>query len=194
MVPAALWRKNLRHYLTRTAWNKLRMTHNQFEKQPNCEPCGSTPIGHARQAHEEWSYDIQTATSRLAGVRTICQMCHFVEHFGFVNVMVAKGQFTPDIFKEIERHFCRVNRCKPIDFRRHRREAQRRYVELERVAAWSVDFGPYAHLVPLAADRIVTVAKTPTSPVPVETPCARRKRALVATRGRSRRRDARSAD
>jgi hypothetical protein len=63
MVPQALWGENLRKHLTRGNWNKLRTS--VFEREPNCEFCGSTPIGAARQAHEEWVYDIDAAVARL---------------------------------------------------------------------------------------------------------------------------------
>jgi hypothetical protein len=96
MVPAPLWGQNLRKYLTRGEWNKLRAT--QFEKVPNCEFCGSNPVGPAKQAHEEWVYDVRARVARLASLRTMCRMCHFVEHPGFVNAMVASGRFTPAIF------------------------------------------------------------------------------------------------
>jgi hypothetical protein len=145
MVPAALWGKNLRKYLTRAEWDKLRAI--QFEQAPNCEFCGSAANGATRQAHEEWVYDAKAGVACLVGLRTICRMCHFVEHRGLVNVMVAKGRFTPEIYGEIERHFCAVNACGPQEYRRHYKQAQQRYNRLMRVAAWTVDFGTYAHLI-----------------------------------------------
>lgn len=145
MVPKALWRENLRKHLTRANWNKLRMI--QFEREPNCELCGSSPVGAARQAHEEWSYDARAAVARLVGLRTTCRMCHFVEHPGFVNAMVAEAKFTPAILDEIERHFCAVNDCDETDYRQHCEQAQRSYDDLTRVTAWTIDFGPYACLV-----------------------------------------------
>jgi hypothetical protein len=145
MVPAPLWGENLRKYLTRGEWNVLRA--NQFAKVPNCECCGSSPLGAERHAHEEWVYNGDAGVARLVGLRTTCRMCHFAEHPGFVNVMVANGRFTPAIRDEIERHFCRVNGCKPRDYRRHGKQAQRKYEKLMRVAAWTIEFGPYADLV-----------------------------------------------
>ena len=145
MVPAPLWGRNLRNYLTRGRWNALRAS--QFARVPNCECCGSSPVGAERHAHEEWGYNTETGIARLVGLRTTCRMCHFAEHPGFINVMVAMGRFTPAIRNEIERHFCRVNGCKPQDYRRHSKQAQHRYDELMRVAAWTIDFGPYADLV-----------------------------------------------
>ncbi|WP_316174381.1 hypothetical protein [Bradyrhizobium sp. SZCCHNRI1073] len=142
MVPAPLWGRTLRKYLTRGQWNKLRAA--QFARRPNCEYCESSPVGAERHAHEEWVYDVKAGIARLVRLRTICRMCHFVAHPGLVNVMVGNGQFTPAILSEIERHFCRVNGCKPQAYRRHYKHAQRRYEELMRVAAWTVDFGPYA--------------------------------------------------
>jgi hypothetical protein len=145
LVPNALWGENLRKRLTRSSWNKLRAI--QFEKVPHCEYCRSSPTGAERHAHEDWVYDIESATARLRGLRTICRMCHFVEHLGFVGEMVRMGRFTKDIFRKVEQHFCRVNGCKPGDYRRHRDEAGIRYGELTRIEAWTIDYGPYAHLV-----------------------------------------------
>jgi hypothetical protein len=145
MVPAPLWGENLRKRLTRGGWNALRA--DQFARVPNCESCGSSPLGAERHAHEEWVYNAKAGVARLVGLRTTCRMCHFAEHPGFVNVMVANGRFTPAILREIERHCCRVNGCKPQDYRRHQEQAQRKYEKLMKVAAWSINFGPYADLV-----------------------------------------------
>lgn len=144
MVPAALWGENLRRHLTQGEWNRLRAV--QFGQAPTCEFCHSAPVGAARHAHEEWVYDAKAATARLTRLRTTCRMCHFVEHRGFVKAMVASGRFTPAIFDEIERHFCAVNRCDPQAYVRHCAQAKRRYEKLMQVPAWTVDFGPYAHL------------------------------------------------
>ena len=144
MVPAALWGQNLRKQLTQREWNRLRA--DQFERVPRCEFCNSSPVGATRQAHEEWVYDAKAGTARLVGLRTTCRMCHFVEHRGFVSAMVAAGRFTPAIFNELERHFCAVNGCGTRDYRRHCEQARRKYGRLMRVPAWTVDFGPYAHL------------------------------------------------
>jgi hypothetical protein len=87
-------------------------------------------------------------------------MCHFAVHPGFVDAMVANGQFSgPTIFDEIELQFCIVNGCQAKDYRRHRKQAQRRYGELERVAAWTIDFGPYAYLVAGAKGDVALMVK-----------------------------------
>jgi hypothetical protein len=149
MVPRALWGENLRKHLTRGNWNKLRAI--QFARAPNCEFCGSNPIGAARHVHEEWVYDMDASMAHLVGLRTICRMCHFAQHPGFVRAMVAKGQFTPAIFDKIRRHFCNVNRCKQKDYRRHCEQAQFKYGDQARVAVWTINFGPYASLVGIGA-------------------------------------------
>lgn len=46
MVPPLLWGANLRKRLTRGRWNKLRVV--QFEQVPNCQYCGSSPVGSER--------------------------------------------------------------------------------------------------------------------------------------------------
>ena len=145
MVPQALWGENLRKHLTRGSWNKLRLS--QFEREPNCEFCGSSPSGAARHAHEEWDYEKTVGTAYLVKLRTICRMCHLVEHPGFVSVMVAKGHFTPAILDEIKYHFCIVNRCKAEDYCKHCEEARSKYEELARVTDWKIDFGRYSELV-----------------------------------------------
>ena len=144
MVPGLLWGENLRNHLTQGQWNRLRAV--QFERAPKCEFCNSAPVGAERHAHEEWVYDARMGIARLLGLRTTCRMCHFVEHPGFIKVMVANGRFTPAMFDEIERHFCAVNGCDAKAYRRHCAQAQRRYDKLMQVPAWTVDFGPFAHL------------------------------------------------
>ena len=145
MVPQALWGENLRKHLTHGSWNKLRVS--QFEREPNCEFCGSSPTGAARHAHEEWDYATTPSTAYLVKLRTICQMCHFVEHPGFVSVMVAQGKFKPARLDDIKRHFCIVNSCKEADYRKHVEEARSKYEELARVTDWKIDFGRYSELV-----------------------------------------------
>jgi hypothetical protein len=174
MVPPLLWGANLRKRLTRGRWNKLRVV--QFEQVPNCQYCGSSPVGSERHAHEDWVYNIKTRVALLVGLRTICRMCHFVEHPGFVNVMVGTGVFTPAIFDAIERHFCKVNGCKPQDFRRHSKLSQRRYEELISVSVWTIDFGPYADLVDSNTHSARGVK------LPRSTPVRRRVRAVASVR------------
>jgi hypothetical protein len=145
MVPQVLWGENLHKRLSREEWNRLRA--KQFERSPNCEFCGSTPIGSARHAHEVWVYDAKVAVARLVGLRTICRMCHFATHPGFVQSMVDKGHFSEDIYDEIEHHFCIVNNCKPVHHYRHQQQAERRYRKLEEVKSWTIDFGSYAEVV-----------------------------------------------
>jgi hypothetical protein len=161
MVPPQLWGENLRKYLSRTEWNKIR--ESIFTISPNCTICEAEVVGAARHAHEEWVYEIRrrprTGKATLVGVRTICRTCHFVEHPGFVNAMIAKGQFTADIRKTLRKHFCSVNGCKPADCRRHEDEADARFLEFLRIKCWRIDFGPYAGLVEAASGGTQTPAR-----------------------------------
>jgi len=145
MVPAALWGENLRELVSRRKWERFRAT--QFERSPDCELCGSAATGSARHAHEMWVYDPKAGVARLVGLQTICRMCHFVMHPGFVECAVDEGQLSADIFDEMERHFCSVNKCKPEHYLRHQQQAERRYSKLAKVKSWTIDFGPYADLV-----------------------------------------------
>ena len=69
--------------VSRRKWERFRA--NQFERSPNSEFCGSAAIGSARHAHEMWVYDPKAGVARLVGLKTICRMCHFVMHPGFVE-------------------------------------------------------------------------------------------------------------
>ena len=83
----------------------------------------------------------------LLDIRTMCRTRHFVQHHGFVNVMVAQGKFSPDIYAMLEKHFCAVNGCQPADYSRHKAEAEARFEELLIVRSWKIEFGSYSDLI-----------------------------------------------
>jgi hypothetical protein len=152
MVPPALWGRNLRSLLSHAEWNRLRKA--IFAASPNCETCGTEVLGAARHAHEEWRYVRRrtSGTASLVAIKTMCRTCHFVEHQGFVNVMVAQGKFSPDIYETLTKHFCAVNGCQPADYRRHKAEAEARFDELLIVRSWKIDFSEANRLIRRAAE------------------------------------------
>src|SRR5882724_10727228 len=128
LVPQPLWRENLRRQLSRSEWDRLRIKH--FSEYPNCQYCDSYPVGSARHAHEDWVYDAEVGIARLASLKTVCRMCHFTHHPGFVRQMVKEGKFAPQVLSDVVLHFCAVNGCSIEDYQRHCMEAKIVYDDL----------------------------------------------------------------
>jgi len=145
MVPPLLWGQNLRNRLPRSRWNKLRK--EVFAAQPNCSICGAVVDGADRHAHEEWQYEIgrgrKIGTAVLVRIRTICRLCHFVEHPGLANILIAQGHVPQDFRETIERHFCSINACSREAFHRHLVDADALFKKRIAVGQWKIDFGPY---------------------------------------------------
>ena len=96
-------------------------------------------------------YRRRRGVAKLVRVVIICRSCHQIHHWGLTTKLVAMGNMEADRLDELMEHFCKINDCKPKDFRRHMYEAQAvwtRRSELE----WTVDWGPYAADVQLACE------------------------------------------
>jgi hypothetical protein len=146
MVPEPIWGMNLRSDdgLGRYRWGKLRKA-IIAERGMSCTICGSEDQPHG---HEIWKYEEKrkTGVATLIGVEIIRRACHQIHHWGVTTRLAVQGAIPLDEVRRLIRHFCKVNGCKPLDFKRHADEAMvvfQRRSELR----WSIDWGEYTDAV-----------------------------------------------
>lgn len=153
MIPQPMFRENLRKYLTRTAWTKLRQDLIS-ERGCTCELCG-VPIASASDvdAHEEWGYEplARPARATVTGVKLACPDCHAVVHFGLQFGLVQQGKLPASHLERLQRHFCHVNGVGRRMFSIHVNAATERWAEMNGKTKWALDFGEYSGL---ASQRI----------------------------------------
>ena len=83
LVPRSSWGNNVRSMITAMEWDIIR--HECYRRSNyTCEICGSA-IGKLH-CHEVFSYD-PPDQQVLIGLRTLCEQCHEVKHFGRASVM-----------------------------------------------------------------------------------------------------------
>jgi len=97
LIPESCWFTNVRSCIERDDWNRLR-AHVYHRSNNQCEACGSRSN---LEAHERWSYDIETSTQKLMRIIALCKLCHTVTHFGLAQLR-GKGE-------EALKHLVKVN-------------------------------------------------------------------------------------
>ncbi len=142
-VPAPLWGVNMRSYMTKYEWTKFRKG-IIAERGQKCETCG-VEVESRIQAHEDWEYDVLKvpAVARLKRIALSCWLCHMVEHFGALNMMVRNGELGSEAIDDTIAHFCRLNGVDKKAFEKHHDEAFEVW-EKQNGLKWIVDWGPYA--------------------------------------------------
>lgn len=150
MVPKPLFRENLRKYLPRATWLKLRQDLIS-ERGCTCELCGA-PVHNPSEieAHEEWAYDPDARPARAAvtAIKLACSDCHAVVHFGLQFGLVQAGKLPASHLDRLERHFCQVNAVGKRMFEVHVNAAIQSWTKLNRKKAWQLDFGEFKRLLP----------------------------------------------
>jgi hypothetical protein len=138
LVPESLWGRGLRKLIARSKWDALRQqVMERFRSR--CAVCGAE----ARHAHEVWEYDDANHVQRLREIIPICDLCHQVKHLGRTRKLAGRMQM---VQSRAEYHFLEVNRCDLAILHEHERQAWETWRERNR-HEWTVDYGPYAHLV-----------------------------------------------
>ena len=100
LVPDGCWYSNLRHFLPRKYWDKIRF--DAYKRADGkCMVCGRKTT--RLEAHERWSYDVKKGVQKLEDVVAICHDCHSVIHIGLTQL---KGNEDRAI-----KHFLKVNEC-----------------------------------------------------------------------------------
>jgi hypothetical protein len=87
LIPSTCWFTNVRYCIHPCDWDRVRRF---VYKRVNyiCEGCGiNTRINNIRlDAHERWSYDLDTHTQKLVRLVALCADCHQSTHYGLAEI------------------------------------------------------------------------------------------------------------
>jgi hypothetical protein len=143
LVPESCRYSNLRKAVSRENWDIIRRR-VYAEAGLRCAVCGRSS---KLNCHEIWDYDDTRRVQTLMGFTALCDMCHYVKHLGFAQVLAAKGQLNYD---NVIAHFCRVNKCVLADFREHETAVFWKWL-FRSVKPWTTDLGQWKYLVLLSS-------------------------------------------
>lgn len=133
LIPKTTWGNNVRSAVTQTEWDKIRKKTYQRDNY-RCVICGD---GRKIHCHEEWQYFENKSSNiqRLVRLRTVCETCHHVIHFGRSELLCQQGKLDKE---KLMAHFCKVNKCDEATFHAHRDDV---FVEWARksLIEWTVD-------------------------------------------------------
>lgn len=128
IVPTGAWNNNLRTVLSKKGWDFIRK--DAYDRaNGKCVICSRSVK--RLEAHEKWSYDVNTATQKLEDVIAVCHACHSVIHIARTQVL----GFEDDAIK----HFRRVNECDYQGYIKELSDATAKSVELSKVSDWKLD-------------------------------------------------------
>lgn len=127
LVPDGCWYSNLRTCLKKSQWDILRK--NAYAKaEGKCCICKAKTS--RLEAHERWSYNMQTKVQKLEEIIAVCHLCHSVIHIG-------RTQLIGDEEKAIK-HFIKVNKCSYVDYRKALGEANELHKKRNEIE-WMLD-------------------------------------------------------
>jgi hypothetical protein len=145
LVPRTSWYKNLRKYVSKKDWDKIR-NRTYAEYGYRCGICGAEG---RLNCHEIWEYDDKNHIQKLKGFIALCNMCHHVKHMGLAGDLASKGKLD---FEEVVKHFMKVNNCDYKIFAEHIIRAQDEWEERSQ-HEWRVDFGEYEDMIKSASEK-----------------------------------------
>jgi hypothetical protein len=126
--------------MPRSKWDKLRK--QVYAKAGDaCEICGSK---RKLNCHEVWKYNDRNYIQKLKGFRALCNMCHFVAHFGFAGVLASQGDLDLDA---VIKHFMKVNKVDRETFENHRDKSFAIWAQRSIRKRWHSDLGKWSSLV-----------------------------------------------
>lgn len=79
LIPRSSWDVNLRSYLTKSQWDKVRRKCYQ-DAGYRCEICNGVGKKHPVECHERWEFE--NGQVKLLGLIALCPSCHEVKHIG----------------------------------------------------------------------------------------------------------------
>lgn len=128
LVPDGCWYSNLRTILNKAQWDYIK---EYAKKKANgrCMICGRQT--QRLEAHEKWSYDIDTATQKLQDVIAVCHDCHSVIHIGRTSL---KGNLTL-----AEDHYMKVNGVSYAEMKHDLGLANEEHKKRNNVSEWKLD-------------------------------------------------------
>ncbi len=140
LVPSPCWHSNLRTYMTRAHWDKLRkLVYAKYNH--HCGICQASNV--QLNCHEIWHYDDEKHVQKLVGFIALCTMCHHCKHIGHAGILASQGKLD---LEQVIAHFLRVNRCSREDYSAHRKAAFDVWLERNQFE-WATDLGAFAHLI-----------------------------------------------
>jgi hypothetical protein len=158
LVPTTCHYSNVRSTLTTQQWDKIRQL--SYAAAGNvCEICGDTGKNqgyrHNVECHEIWEYDDENHIQKLAGLISLCPVCHQVKHIGRAIAM-GKEQ---DCFKQM----AKVNKWTPEQIQEHIVESFKLHKTRSK-QKWGLDLSllseePYNFQIMETAERIFEVKK-----------------------------------
>ena len=128
LVPDSCWYSNLRSILSKKQWDFLK-TDAKERANGYCAICGART--NKLDAHERWSYDIDSKTQKLEDIISVCKDCHSVIHIGYTQL---KGNE-----ERAEKHFMKVNNCSYADYREALGKANELHKIRNQVSEWKLD-------------------------------------------------------
>lgn len=129
LVPEGCWYQNLRSFLPPKLWDVVRKD-AYARAGGRCMVCGKAG---RLEAHERWSYDMETHVQKLETVIAVCRDCHAVIHYAR-TCLCGDGE-------RAKAHFCRVNGCTPLEFTEAWKKANELCAERNRIDDWQTDVG-----------------------------------------------------
>lgn len=115
LVPASSWYNNVRKNVATQVWDRIR--HRIYRKYNyKCGICGAKE---KLNCHEIWEYDDENYIQKLVGFIALCNMCHFVKHLGFAEILARRGELD---YNKVIVHFTRVNECSREVFGEYKEE------------------------------------------------------------------------
>lgn len=139
LVPSTCWYNNLRKYMSKAEWDRLRRS-VYAEYGHRCAVCGASGM---MICHEIWRYDDENHIQALMGFTALCSMCDHVKHIGFAGILAKQGKLD---FNKVVEHFMKVNECDKAAFEAHYQDAFAQWRARSQYQ-WTTDLGEYSHLI-----------------------------------------------
>lgn len=90
LIPKTCHGSNIRTLIPNKFWDRLRKE-SYAKAGHQCAICGgkgkAQGFKHDLECHEIWEYDAETSTQHLAGLISLCPMCHLCKHIGRAMAM-----------------------------------------------------------------------------------------------------------
>jgi hypothetical protein len=149
-IPNTLWGKALSNFYSNSPKWKAIKAYIAFKEGSTCWICGWKG---KLEAHEFFSYNLDTRTQKLEAIHHICYLCHAVIHIGRTRNMFA---LFPEKIEEVNKHFLRVNGLKDTSIKPYIRNWMDLEAKRNSIKDWKQDFGEYN---PEFIDKVWELAK-----------------------------------
>lgn len=146
LVPSTAWNlsiyKTLKNNNQESIWKEIK--EEIFGKEgKKCWICGKENC--RLEAHEFWEYDDKNHIQKLMDIHHLCNLCHKIKHIGFwCHTLDGKKKLNEEGLDKIDliNHFCEINNCSEIEFKKHEEEAFKIFDDRSQ-HKWKQDFGKF---------------------------------------------------